>query len=122
MKAIVIILFTTVALYSCSQPEKETNFTGTYVTHFQNEYTITDDTLIISKINSSDQAYNIERKSGFIKIRNGVRQSREFKTSKWDATYNSDTKALQQTDLGKQLYLTENNNVKLGNSQYTKVK
>lgn len=122
MKALIILLFVSFFISSCSDNAKESDPSGTYVTHFKNEYSLTDDTLIIRSINSSEQAYTIERKSGFQKIRNGVLKSKEFKSAKWDATYNNDSKILQQTDLGKQVYITNHNGVKLGDSEYKKIK
>lgn len=122
MKALIILLFVSFIIYGCSDTAKESDPSGTYVTHFKNEYSLTDDTLIIRTISSSNQAYNIERKSGFQKIRNGVLKSKEFKSAKWDATYNIESKVLQQTDLGKQVYITDHNGVKLGDSEYKKIK
>jgi hypothetical protein len=122
MKALIILLFLTIIIYGCSETAKKSDPSGTYVTHFKNEYSLTDDTLIIRNINSTDQAFSIERRSGFQKIRDGVIQIKEFKSSKWDATYNNDSKVLQQTDLGKQVYITDHNSVKLGDSEYKEIK
>jgi hypothetical protein len=122
MKALIILLFLTIIIYGCSETAKKSDPSGTYVTHFKNEYSLTDDTLIIRNINSTEQAFSIERRSGFQKIRDGVIQIKEFKSSKWDATYNNDSKVLQQTDLGKQVYITDHNSVKLGDSEYKEIK
>ncbi len=122
MEALIILAIVTFIACGCSDTAEESDSSGTYVTHFKNEYSLTDDTLIIRSINSSYQAYQVERKSGFQKIRNGVLQSKEFKSAKWDATYNNESKVLQQTDLGKQVYIIDQNSVKLGDSDYKKIK
>ena len=122
MKVSIIFLFVTFLFYSCTDSAKKLNVEGIYVTQFKNEFSVTDDSLVVKKINSSNYTYSIQRKSGFNKIRNGVRQPKEFKTQFWDATFNPDKKVLLQSELGKQIYLLNNSNLKLGNSEYQKVK
>lgn len=123
MKAFIILVLMTVILYSCTNKAKESDASGTYVTNFKNEYTVTEDTLIISKAGSSDLNYSIERKSGYQKIREGALKDKEHKVAKWDATYDPASNVLKQTDLGMQVYVIPlNHSVKLGASEYKKVK
>jgi hypothetical protein len=122
MKAFIILALIAIASYSCTDNAKTTDSSGTYVTNFKNEYSVTDDTLIISKGGSSDINYTVQRKSGFQKIRNGVLQDKEFKSVQWQATYDPNDNVLKQTDLGTQIFIfPSNNTVKLGASVYKKV-
>ena len=125
MKAsIVSLAIIAVFLLSCNNTTKSNaDIEGTYVTHFQNEFNITDDTLIISSIKSSDNTYEVVRQTGFNKIRNGKPLAKEYKAAKWISSYNTDNQLLQETDLGRQIsILPDNHKLKLGASEYTKIK
>ncbi|SCW38057.1 hypothetical protein [Mucilaginibacter sp. NFR10] len=125
MKALFVFLAIVAVLsIGCNNATKSSeNIEGTYVTHFQNEFNITDDTLIISSIKSSDNSYDVKRQTGFNKIRNGQQLPKEFKVAKWVSSYNSDKQLLQETDLGRQIsILPGTHKLKLGASEYTKVK
>jgi hypothetical protein len=123
MKAIIIIAVCIGIFTNCRDHSKVSNFSGTYVTHFKNEFSVTDDTLIVSNSSSSDITYHIERRSGFHKIRNGVLKNKNYKLAKWIATYDANSNVLKETDLGRQITVfPENNSIKLGSSDYKKVK
>lgn len=120
----VLLIIIAVLSFGCGNTNKSSfNIEGTYVTHFQNEYNITDDSLIISSVKSSDNVYDIVRRTGFIKIRSGKQLSKEFKTVRWVSSYNTDKQLLQETDLGRQIsVLPDTHKLKLGSSEYTEVK
>ena len=109
-------------LYSCSPTSKKTDISGTYVTQFKNEYSITSDTLVVAS-EANSQTYNIERRTGFNKIRDGKTLPKEYKVVKWVSSYNIEKHLLQETELGKQIsVLSEKQSLKLGDSEYQKVK
>ncbi len=109
-------------LYSCSPTFKKTDISGTYVTQFKNEFSITSDTLVVASEENS-QTYNIERRTGFNKIRDGKTLPKEFKVAKWVSSYDIEKQLLQETELGKQIsVLSEKQSLKLGDSEYQKVK
>ena len=109
-------------LYSCSPTSKKTDISGTYVTQFKNEYSIASDTLVVAS-EANSQTYNIERRTGFNKIRNGKTLPKEFKVAKWVSSYDIEKQMLQETELGKQIsVLAEKQRLKLGDSEYQKVK
>ena len=109
-------------LYSCSPTSKTTDISGTYVSQFKNEYSITSDTLVVAIVGNL-QTYNIERRTGFNKIRDGKTLPKEFKVAKWVSSYDIEKQMLQETELGKQIYvLSEKQSLKLGDSEYQKVK
>ena len=118
----ILIALTVILFYSCSPAAKKTDISGTYVTQFKNEYSITSDTLVVGSEGNS-QTYNIERRTGFNKVRDGKILPKEFKVAKWVSSYNSDRQLLQETELGKQIsVLTEKQSLKLGDTEYQKVK
>lgn len=119
---ILIALIITTFLFSCSPSSKPTDISGTYVTQFKNEYSITSDTLVVvSETNS--QTFNIERRTGFNKIRDGKTLPKDFKVAKWIASYNHEKQLLQETELGKQIsILPEKQSLQLGDTEYQKVK
>lgn len=123
-KSFVFLAIIAVLSIGCNNATKSSeNIVGTYVTHFQNEFNITDDTLIISSIKSTENSYDVKRQTGYKKIRNGQQLPKEFKVAKWISSYNPDKQLLQETDLGRQIsILPSTHKLKLGASEYTKVK
>lgn len=118
----ILIALTVISLYSCSYATKQTDITGTYVTQFKNDYSITADTLIVSS-EANSQTFNIERRTGFNKIRDGKTFPKEFKSKKWVSSYDTEKQVLQETELGKQIsVLPEKQVLKLGDTEYQRVK
>ena len=125
MKALITLLAVAIAFsMGCNMATKgSADIEGTYVTHFQNQYNITDDTLTISAVNSSDKSYQVLRQTGFNKIRNRKSLQKEFKKAEWIGSYNSDKQLLQETDLGRQIIILQDlHKLKFGASEYTKIK
>lgn len=118
----ILIALIITTLYSCSPTSKTTDISGTYVTKFTNEYSITSDTLVVAS-EANSQTYSIERRTGFNKIRDGKTLPKEFKVAKWVSSYNIEKQMLQETELGKQISVfSEKQSLKLGDSEYQKVK
>lgn len=96
---------------------------GIYTTQFQNEYSRTNDTLIITAYNLSAHTYKIERRSGYNKIREGKIQPREFKQQSWTASYTKENQVLEEGQIGRKLYLKpDQNELLLGSTVYKQVK
>lgn len=109
-------------LTACSS-NTSTNISGTYVGSYHNEYTVGKDTLLISQSNSNAATYEIERHSGYQKIRNGKTLPTEYKQVKWTATFNKDKQALEETAYGRQLQFSKDwQSVSLGDNHYQKLK
>jgi hypothetical protein len=120
-RSTILIVLTTLLFYSCGSNNTATDISGTYVTHFKNEYSITSDTLIITS-ESNSQIYNVERRTGFNKVRDSKTFPKEFKVAKWVSTYNIDKQLLQETELGKQISILPNKkSLKLGDTEYQKI-
>jgi hypothetical protein len=95
---------------------------GIYVTAFKNEYTIANDTLIIEAYNLETGTYKVERRSGFKRVRDGKVLPKEFKRENWTATFDKDRQVLQETQLGKQLYLNTQKGTLSYGATYQKIK
>ncbi len=118
----ILIALIITSLFSCNPTTKNADISGTYVTQFKNEYSITSDTLIVAS-EANSQTYNIQRRTGFNKVRDGKTLPKEFKMSTWLSSYDVEKQLLQETELGKQIsVLSEKQSLKLGNSEYQKVK
>jgi hypothetical protein len=119
----ILIALATTLFYSCGSNYKKTDISGTYVTQFKNEYSITSDTIVLTTSESSSQTYNIERRTGFNKVRDGKTLPKQFKVAKWTSSYIMDKQLLQETELGKQISISpDNQSLKLGDTEYQKVK
>ncbi|MDN5286548.1 MAG: hypothetical protein JWR38_2822 [Mucilaginibacter sp.] len=77
---------------------------GIYVTSFKQEFSMGNDTLIIEAYHLSSGTYQVERKSGYHRIRNGQLMPKEYNQRKWMATFDQDRFILQETAYGKQIY------------------
>jgi hypothetical protein len=118
----ILIALTITVLFGCSPASNKSDISGTYVTQFKNEYSITSDTLVIA-LEGNSQTYNVERKTGFNKVRDGKTLPKEFKVTKWVSSYDTDKHLLQETELGKQIsVIPEKQSLKFGDTEYQKVK
>lgn len=124
MKALIaIISLTFVVLVGCKSNSQSNLVAGTFTNHSQSEYSTASDTLIITPLNRTSNTYKIERRTGFQKIRNGVAQAKEYKTEKWESSWNEDKQILSETEYGRQISPSKDGNaVTLKNTQYQKIK
>ncbi|TWR25478.1 hypothetical protein FPZ42_12835 [Mucilaginibacter achroorhodeus] len=122
MKASIIYFLAISFLFAgCGNSETNSDFSGSYVNKAQSEYSIAFDTLILSK--KSELSYEIERKTGFQKIRNGSIMAKEFKSERWSAQWNKDNMFLSETELGRQITFSEDGkSLSLKGTEYLKIK
>lgn len=124
MKAItVIVSLIFVAFLGCKSKSQTNSLAGTFTNQSKSEYSIASDTLIIKPLNQSSNTYQIERRTGFQKIRNGVTQPKEYKTEKWQSSWNGDKEVLSETEYGRLITPgKDGNSVTLKNTEYQKIK
>ena len=124
MKALsFIIILAIVAFVGCTSNSQSKSLSGTFTNQSKSEYSTASDTLIITPSTQSTNSYQIERKTGFQKIRNGVTQAEEYKTEKWQSIWNEDKQVLSETEYGRQITPSKDgNSVTLKNTQYQKIK
>ena len=124
MKALsLIIILAIIAFIGCTSNSQSKLLSGTFTNQSKSEYSSASDTLIITPSTQSTNSYQIERKTGYQKIRNGVTGAKEYKTEKWQSTWNEDKQVLSETDYGRQITPSKDgNSVTLKNTQYQKIK
>ncbi|SDG10904.1 hypothetical protein [Mucilaginibacter gossypii] len=124
MKALIVIIsLTFVALIGCKSNSQSNSLEGTFTNQSKSEYSTASDTLIITRSSQSSNTYQIERRTGFQKIRNGVTQAKEYKTEKWQSSWSDDKQVLSETEYGRQITPgKDGNSVKLKNTEYQKIK
>ena len=123
MKTLKILIITICALsiIACNS-SKSPDITGTYVSTYQNEYSIGNDTLLITAFNTDGGIYQIERRTGYQKIREGKMLPREFKKAKWTATYDIEKQVLNETEYGRKIYMKEGQKLLFGSTGYQRLK
>jgi len=95
---------------------------GTYSSHAEGEYSIADDTLVISKVSNKGNAYTIVRYISYQRIIEKKIQALEYKTEKLMAIYDEKDKVLYEQKYGKIIsFAPEKNMLLLGSSEYKKI-
>lgn len=95
---------------------------GTYSSHIEGEYSIADDTLVISKVSNNGNAYTIVRHISYQRIIEKKIQALEYKTEKLMAIYDEKDKVLYEQKYGKIIsFAPEKNMLLLGSSGYKKI-
>jgi hypothetical protein len=118
---ILIILIFALSIIACNS-SKGPDITGTYVSTYQNEYSTGNDTLFITAYNIDGGTYQVERRTGYQKIREGKMLPREFKKVKWTATYDIEKQVLNETEYGRKIYLKEGQKLLFGGTGYQRLK
>jgi len=96
--------------------------TGTYILNFKNEFTITNDTLIIEAYNLQAGVYKLQRRAGYKLIRDGKILPKKFDQEAWMATFNKEKQVLQETELGRQVYIGADGHSLSFQGTYQKIK
>jgi len=107
-------------LAACQTDQTREFIPGTYLNSAGGKYSLADDTLLIVPGESNN--YLIERRTGFNRIRAGVKGKREYEKESWNATYDEGTKTLQETRLGKLItFCPDSGYLKVGKRKYMKL-
>ena len=118
----ILIALMALCIIGCNNKVSKEDLSGTYVNQSKSEYSTASDTLVISMIDESANSYQIERKTGFQKIRNQITQPKQYKDEKWQATWNPDKQILSETDLGRQIsFGKDKHSLYLKSTRYQKV-
>lgn len=121
IRSLLLITISLIAISAC-KVNSGTGIEGTYVTTYEQEFAKGNDTLTITVYNKDSNTYQIKRRTGYNRIREGKLMPRELKEEEWMATYNEDKMILQQTEFGRQVYVnTQTNTVSFG-GLYKKIK
>jgi len=104
MRSLTIALLKVLILtvYSCSRPILE-KVPGTYYRHWQNEYSIADDTLICRPLDRAKERFRIEKHTGYQVLREGKVRPKKIKITRWIATWDEKNQVLSEGPGGRQL-------------------
>lgn len=120
MKTVFAIL---VFFAGCKSPFKKNTkdfIPGIYVRMIDHEFAKGGDTLVITRI--SGNTYQIVKRSGFVRIRNGQQQPIEQQTENWTGIYDEEKQVIYEQQKERLLSFAPDENVlRVGASVYTKV-
>ncbi|WP_162996980.1 hypothetical protein [Mucilaginibacter kameinonensis] len=109
------------AVTACQSTSDHT-VTGVYATRYENEYAMGNDTIIVTAYNRSARTYEIEKRTGYQKIRHGKILPKEYAHKKWMAQYDPEKQVLQETVFGRQLFLNPGKKeLTMGETHYRRV-
>jgi hypothetical protein len=121
LKILIIMIFA-LSIIACNS-RKNPDIVGTYITSYQNEYTEGNDTLVITSYNADGGVYEVSKRMGYQRIREGKKLPREFKTVKWMATYEKESQGLSESEFGRKIFLAPDRTaLKFGNTAYRRIK
>lgn len=107
MKTLKFVLFIAGLLIFMACNGTDRAISGIYTLNFKNEFTITNDTMVIEAYNLEAGTYRIQRRAGYHLIRDGKILPKEFS---------------QETDLGRQVYINADGHSLSYQGTYQKVK
>ena len=124
MKASFILLAIIITLFiGCNTKSNSNEPTGTFVNYSKGEYSLAFDTLIITPLNQSGNSFQVERKTGYQKIRDGIIRPKEYKTEKWQSSWDEGTQTLSETEYGRQITSgKDGRTLTLKSTEYKKIK
>jgi hypothetical protein len=105
MKTLKILLLFGIAITLAACNKSASAISGVYVMNFKNEYSIASDTLIIQTYSLAAGTYQVERRDGYHRIRQGKILPKEFRQERWMATFDKDKQVLQENAYGRQIYI-----------------
>nr|WP_294895096.1 hypothetical protein [uncultured Pedobacter sp.] len=105
---------------SCNTDKVRKFIPGTYVSSAESEYSISNDTLIITPA-ETDQ-FDIERKTGLFLIEEGRVQDVQHETESYKAVYKEHNRSLKEVSRGRLFnFFPESNKLLLGKREFKKL-
>jgi hypothetical protein len=122
MKTLKILSLLVYAIIIAGCDKTASSISGVYILNFKNEFTITNDTLIIQVYNPSAGSYQVERRAGYRRIRDGKLLPKEFSSETWMAIFDKEKQVLQETAFGRQIFVNANGHSLSYEGTYQKIK
>lgn len=110
-------------LVACHSISHDQSFIpGTYVNQAQSEFSVANDTLVITQAKNTDNIYLITRKTGYRRITNGRLQSLQHQVKHWTGMWDNQKQLMQILQTGNTLTFQPGQNSLLnGSSIYGKL-
>lgn len=123
MKRIIIISILAVLALGCGSKDRLRAFIpGTYVGHFETDYSRGNDTLFINPLSYKGNSYSIIRKVTYSHLRKGKGIDTEHKTDNWVGVYNPQTGVVYENSEGTVYSFAPDKNILYrGNQVYHKL-
>lgn len=107
---------------SCGNNRTESGLTGTYTAYHEHEFGKTDDTLIVTKPNSGEGIYQIERHAGVVRTGNGKEFPKRLDTETWTLEYDPVKQTLFELKGGKTLiWNSGTQSIRWGKTDFKKI-
>lgn len=91
--------------------------------HFEHEYALNDDSLILIKANDGKNIFNLTRHTGTVRKKDGKLLAKENKSSIWILEYNEENKIFKELKTGKIItWNSKGEYLQLGNTIYKRMK
>jgi hypothetical protein len=122
-KRILYTLLTANILLSCTSAHSgKEQVEGTYVNHFENEFSKAQDTVTINAYNKEAGTYFVIHRTAYQRINNGHPGTRQFKEERSIGVWNDRTKQLTEQRRGRiYSFPSTGDELLLGSSRYQKV-
>lgn len=126
MKTLSMILSPVLLLWAaCGSPAKPAAadfIPGTYVSQQQSEYSVANDTLVITSAQGTENIYLITKKTGYRRIDNGKPQAPEYKVKKLTGNWDAQKQLLTIMQNGLLIsFQPEQNKLMIGSNEYWKL-
>ncbi len=123
MKTLKIMLPLAIVSFAIAcNPGRDRTISGIYVMSFKNAYSIATDTIVIQVYNPGANTYQVERRDGYHRIRDGKILPKEFRQEYWMATLDKDKQVLQESAYGRQVYIKGDGSSLSFGGTYQKIK
>lgn len=94
----ICILF---CLIACKNAVDEKDLEGVYVGHFEHEYALNDDTLLVSKASGGNNVFELKRQTGTIRKEAGKIFPKQYASETMMGTYDRDTHMITEMKNGR---------------------
>ena len=117
-----LIISVLIVAAACNNSKSDKLLPGVYSGHFEHEYGINDDTLILRKANDGNNIFNLTRHTGTIRKSDGKQFPKKQSTENLILEFTPDTKILNDLRQGRILIWNSTNlTLQLGTTTYKKI-
>jgi hypothetical protein len=122
-KSIISFVAVTGILVACHSISNDQSFIpGTYVNQAQSEFSVANDTLVITQAKNTDNIYLITRKTGYRRIADGKVQQLQHQVKHWTGMWDNQKHLMQILQTGNTLtFQPAQNSLLHGSSIYGKL-
>lgn len=110
-----------IVVAGCNNTKDDKQIEGIYAGHFEHEYGINDDTLVLKKVNEKNM-FELTRKTGTIRRLDNKVFPKEWHTENWNLDYNPEKQTFFELRHGKTLIWNKAASImQLGKTKYKKI-